>query len=295
MTAKATTKAKQASRRKRGVIRAKSTFFRSARYGLTLQEHRIIYYAILKGQQDGRPFEPVTLSIRDFMELCEFKGKSYYDRVRNLSKKITGKVVEVVYKDDHGEHLLQAPWLVGITYHTREGTVTIKPNKELQPFFEGKPFSETEYYFLIRFTSAYAERLYEILKSLNHKTVIDFEVDDLRLRLAIPPMQYQNFADLKRRVIDPAMRDINEFTDIAIDMRSKRGLHNKVTTVIFSLTRKKAPHFADQVSNDEYTTPLSEEDSHRLLCNLLGDDAPELPGQLSFDEIAEGEKSLMRT
>lgn len=287
MSTKEVTKAKQTTRRKRGVIRAKSNFFRTARYGLTLQEHRIIYYAILKGQQDGIPFESVTLAIKDFVELCELKGKDYYGKVRNLSKKLTGKVVEVVYKDATGEHLLQAPWLVGITYHTREGTVTIEPNKKLQPFFEGKPFSETEFYFLIRFTSAYSERLYEILKSLNHKTIIDFEVDDLRQRLAVPPTQYKNYNMLRTRVLEPAMRDINEFTDIDIAMREKRGQHNKVTTVIFSLTQKKVPRLADRVQSGEYSPPLNAEDSRRLLYDLLGEDAPErepeqLPGQLTL-------------
>lgn len=295
MQSKEAKKTRELSKKKRGVIRAKSDFFRTARYGLTLQEHRIIYYAILKGQQEKRPFEPVTLSIKDFVELCELKGKDYYARVRNISKKITGKVVEVVYKDETGEQLLQAPWLVGITYHTREGTVTIEPNKKLQPFFEGKPFTETEYFFLIRFTCQYSERLYEVLKSLNHKTIVDFDIDDLRRRLAVTEGKYPNYADLKRFVLDPAIKDINEFTDIDIAMKEKRGQYNKVTTVFFSITQKKIPKLADRVQSGEYSPPLSEADAQRLLFDLLGEDAPEqeeipqLPGQQMLDgsEVAE--------
>ena len=289
MPQKSANKSREIARKKRGVIRAKSDFFRTARYGLTLQEHRVIYYAILKGQQDGTPFEPVTLAIRDFVDLCELKGQSYYSEIRALTKKVTGKVVEVVYKDATGEHLLQAPWLSGITYNTREGTVTIEPNKKLQPFFDGKPFTETEYYFLIRFTSQYAERLYEVIKSLDHKLIIDFDVEDLRKRLAVPPTQYQNFKDLRRRVLEPAIRDINEYTDIDVTMREKRGKYNRVNVVYFAITKKKVPKLADRVEQGEFTPPLSEADSQHLLLALLGDDAPEheqvpqIPGQLTLD------------
>lgn len=289
MPKKEANKSREIARKKRGVIRANSEFFRTARYGLTLQEHRIIYYAILKGQQDGTPFEPVTLAIKDFMELCDLKGKSPYSTVRNMTKKITGRVVEVVYSDETGEQLLQAPWLAGIKYHTHEGNVTITPNKLLKPFFEGKPFSETEYYFLIRFTSQYAERLYEVIKSLDHKLIIDFDIDDLRHRLAVPPTQYQNYADLKRRVLDPAIRDINEYTDIDITMREKRGQYNRVDIVYFAITKKKIPKLAERVEHGEFTPPLSEADSQHLMMALLGDDAlepeqePQIPGQLTLD------------
>lgn len=289
MPQKDSDKSREITRKKRGVIRAKSDFFRTARYGLTLQEHRIIYYAILKGQQDGTPFEPVTLAIKDFMDLCDLKGQSYYSKIRILTKKITGKVVEVVYKNDTGEHLLQAAWLSSITYNTREGTVTIKPNKELRPFFEGKPFTETEYYFLIRFTSQYAERLYEVVKSLDHKLIIDFDIDDLRRRLAVPPTQYTNFKDLRRRVLEPAIKDINEYTDIDITMREKRGQYNRVNIVYFAITKKKTPKLADRVESGEFTPPLSASDSQHLMMALLGDDAPtpepepQIPGQLTLD------------
>lgn len=273
---------KDIARRKKGVIRAKSDFFRTARYGLTLQEHRIIYYAILKGQQDKAPFAPVTLTIKDFMELCELRGKSPYSTVRNLSKKLTGRVAEVVYKDENGTHLLQAPWLVGITYHAREGSVTIEPNKKLQPFFEGKPFTETEYYFLIRFTSQYSERLYEILKSLQHKPLADFKTEDLRERLAVPPTQYKNFGDLRRRVLEPAIHDINEYTDLEISMEEKRGDKNRVEVVYFTISKKKVPKLADRVTAGEFIPPMEEAEQLSLLSALLGEDE-QLSGQLLLD------------
>lgn len=278
---------KKLAKRKGGTIRAKSDFFRTARYGLTLQEHRIIYYAILKGQQDGTPFAPVTLAVKDFMELCEVKGKGYYSIIRDMTKKLNMKAVEVAYKDADGLHLLQAPWLTGITYHAKSGQVVVELNKKLQPFFEGKPFTETEFYFLVKFTSQYAERLYELIKALSHKPVIDFEIDDLRKRLAVLNGKYQNYNDLKRYVLDPAVRDISEYTDLEVTMSEARGRYNKVETVYFAIKKKAVPKLVQRVEQGEFQPPLSDEEQEIFMRDLLGDPLPD--GESSVgDELPIG-------
>ena len=269
---------KKITKRKNGVIRGKTDFFRTARYGLTLQEHRIIYYAILRGQQEGKSFEPVTLSVAEFKELFEVEGKNYYATIRNLSNKMVGRTVEVVYKDSEGTHLLQAPWLVGIRYHTKTGTVTISPNKELQPFFEGKPFTDTEFAFLIKFTSQYSERLYELIKTFAYKSIADFNLEDLRQKLAVGK-KYPNYNMFRERVLLPAVNDINEFTDLDIDFREQRGMYNKVDSVVFSIHKKKVPKLAKRIENGEFTPPLSEEEQAQMIAEMF-------EGQVSFDDLA---------
>lgn len=270
---------------KSGVVRGKSDFFRTARYGLTLQEHRIIYYAILHGQQNATPFEPVTLAMKDFKELCDLKGNSHYSTVKKLSKKLTSKIVEVAYKDKDGYHLTQAPWLMGITYHAKTGTITITPNKILQPFFEGKPFTDTEFYFLIKFTSQYAERLYELIKATSHiKPLIDFDIDDLRKRLAVGEKQYKNYTDLKRFVLLPAISDINEYTDLEVTIDEERGLYNRVEKVYFSVTKKNVPKLSDRVANGEFQPPLTEAEQEEFMAELTDTPTPSNEFEVECDE-----------
>jgi plasmid replication initiation protein len=258
------------AKRKKGVLRAKSEFFRAARYGLTLQEHRIIYYAILAGQQEGRPFEPVELTISDFKELFELEGHAYHQKLRILTQKLVGRSVEVQYKDEKGQHYKHIAWLSDITYHAKTGTVTITPNIKLKEFFEGKPFSSSEYYYLVQFTSQYAERLYELLKSLDHKTIIDFNIEDLAKRLFVPASYRQNYFNLKKFALEPAVKDINEFTDLDVDIREKRGRHNKVNTVIFSVTKKKPPEHVARVKHSDPQPPLSDEEQEDFIRKMMG-------------------------
>jgi plasmid replication initiation protein len=261
-------KGRKIAKQKKGVIRAKSDFFRTARYGLTLSEHRIIYIALLLGQQNGTPFEPQEIAIKDFMELCELKGQSSYSTVRERSKKLLSKVVEVAYKDTDGTHLLQCTWITSVKYHATKGTVTITPNKELQPFFDGKPFTDTEFCFLIKFNSQYAERLYEVLKTFDYKPLVDFDITDLRTRLGLPESKYPNYNNLKKYVLVPAITDICEYTDLDVSIREKRGLYNKVETVFFTIKKKNVPKLSERISNGEFPVALSEEEQALLMDGL---------------------------
>lgn len=268
-------------KRQKGVVRAHTDFFRSARYGLTLTEHRIIYYAILRGQQDKKPFEPVTISVQEFKALCELKGQSSYSVLKNITRKLLGKVLEVGYRDTDGYHFKQATWVKSVTYHAKVGTITIALNEELKPFFEGRPFTDTEYFYLIRFTCQYSERLYEILKTFAYKAgePVGFKVSDLRKRLGFDQTtdnstyKYPNFYDFKRYVLIPALKDLNEYTDITVEMEEKRGQHNKVETVIFSLEKKDVPKLFDRIHNTEdFTPPLSDSEQEKVMQDLIGDE-----------------------
>jgi len=65
--------------------------------------------------------------------------------------------------------------------------------------------------------SQYSLRLYEILKSYEnfHKKI--FEIDDLKKKLSAE--HYTLFADFQRNVIDIAIREINDLSDINVSYK----------------------------------------------------------------------------
>lgn len=245
---------KTLNRVKKGKVKARTDFFRTSSYGLSLLQHRVVYFAILKGQLDNKPFCPVTISIPEFKELCGVSGEGYYTRLRKISKSILNKSVEAIYQDKDGKHLIQGAWITNFVYHLDQGTVTIELNKRLKPLFEGKPFSTSEYYFLLKFTSSYSERLYELLKAFSFKSIIDFEIDDLRKKLCVSEGKYSNFAHFKKYVLEPSIKDINSFTDIKVDIKQKHGAHNKVEGVMFIIELKDIPSLYDRVQNGEFSS-----------------------------------------
>ena len=224
-----------------GIIRAKSHFFRFARYNLTLIEQKVIYYAIMTGEQKKKPFSPVVMPVQTFMALTGYDGGGRtYERIRNAASSLTKKNVEVAYKDAKGQvKYIAMPWLTRVQYNTGDGTVEIVPNPELQEHFSGKPFTSEEYYYLFKFKCQYSARLYELLKAHAFKPLADFSVDDLRARLGVEDGKYTQFTGLRARVLSPALSDINEYTDLNVEMRERKGKWGSVTTVYFAIAQKE--------------------------------------------------------
>ena len=67
-------------------------------------------------------------------------------------------------------------------------------------------------------------RLYELLKSYEYRHGHTFDIDDLRVKLSA--QNYDRFPDFRRFVLDKAISEINELSDIivsyAIEKKGKR-------------------------------------------------------------------------
>ena len=78
-----------------------------------------------------------------------------------------------------------------------------------------------------------------------------------------------NYSMMRKRVLEPAVKDINEYTDLDITMHEKRGARNKVTDVIFTITKRNVPLLYDRVRAGEFDPPLSDEEQQITLEELL--------------------------
>lgn len=70
------------------------------------------------------------------------------------------------------------------------------------------------------YTSKYSIALYEILKTINFKKGTKLSINFLRWYFCIEKYQYKATADLKKKLIDTAVDEINEFSDINITYES---------------------------------------------------------------------------
>ena len=85
--------------------------------------------------------------------------------------------------------------------------------------------------------SKYAIRLFELFKSYQYQKIKEFGIDELKSLLYAE--NYDNFAHFKKRVLEPAISEINEFTEIKVSYATiSKG--RKVIKVRFEITRKPA-------------------------------------------------------
>lgn len=105
-------------------------------------------------------------------------------------------------------------------------------------------------------TSKYAIRLYEILiawRSVEKTPVL--EINDLRFKLGIEDVEYKRMSDFKARVLESAIKQINEFTDIkAAYLQHKSG--RTITGFEFKFKLKNQTPKEKKPSKDQNTVDM---------------------------------------
>lgn len=84
----------------------------------------------------------------------------------------------------------------------------------------------------------YGIRLYELLAQWRSVGKVEFEMEDFRLKLGVDPFEYTHISNFKRRVLDFAVAEINEHTDINVTYEQiKRG--RSIKSFLFNFKEKK--------------------------------------------------------
>jgi len=124
-------------------------------------------------------------------------------------------------------------------YFDGEGKVGLRFTDEITPYVSDLKTRFTKYQakYVMPMRSSYGIRLYELcLQWLGDER--EFSVNEFR-RMFELETKYKQIEALKRRVIQPALDDINKWSDIRVDFGQRKSGRN-VTHFQFMITRKKA-------------------------------------------------------
>ena len=115
-------------------------------------------------------------------------------------------------------------------------------------------------------TSIYAKRIYEQLCGWDSGTVYRMEVGRFKEMFCITGL-YSQLSDLRKRVLEPAVKEINEKTDLTVNFSLEKGASDTRTRVIvFKVLRNPALLVADELSRKYIVWPEA-----RLMEFLTGD------------------------
>ena len=109
----------------------------------------------------------------------------------------------------------------------------------LEPYLLNLKETYTKYRlgYVINFKSEYSFRLYEIMKQyekIGERTVL---IEELKELLMIDNNKYQKYSHLKSFVIQKAMQEINQYSDIKINLEKEEKEGKKVVGLVFSINK----------------------------------------------------------
>lgn len=205
---------------------------------MTLQTARLIRLLITQVVKEDKDLKTYSCKITDLAKFLNVDSSNLYRDIREICDCAMKSVVYI------GTGNPKQPWemfhWLSTASYDGEGTLTLRLSDQIKPYVLEleKWFTQYQLKNILEFNSYYAIRLYEIIKCEDGltggaKSELDFEIDELRQYFDCE-QKYKLFADFKRKVIEVAVREINEKSDIyIIPIYKKTG--RAVTSIRFEI------------------------------------------------------------
>lgn len=210
-----------------------------SRHQLTVREQKAVLYAISKIRPEDTALQEYVFDIKDFYALCGLESDSY-TVLKALLLGLKSKSWWMQIDDEGTESAVS--WFNTVRTNKKSGKVTIKFHEDMMPFLveltkQGAFYTGYSLQYVLPMSSQYAPRLYELLKSYQkNNRVWFFEVEELKKLMNA--QSYDRWPDFRRRVIEPALEEINKYTDIKVAYDAKKE-GRRIARIEFYMLGKK--------------------------------------------------------
>jgi len=259
-----------------------------AAYRLTLDEQRLMMLCITKVRRDAKNPRRFTIRHDEYCE--EFKTSYAYRNMRDAAMRLQQRIIKV------GETVIDGKKYDGgaisvLSRHMwqeNEGEIMLDFSEFFMPFLESlsRDFTRFGLKDIARMKSIYSIRIYELLKMAseqqkkNSEPVFNIEISELRRMFELEG-KYSRHEAFRRKVIDVAVAEINEYSPLLIEYEQiKKG--RRIHALKFNISRKKESYSLQPTKNKKEVqkamTELKEALKMGLDVRLLGKDVREVNG-----------------
>ena len=264
---------------------------------LTLAELHIVQLAIVDARETGTGLStdtPLRIDARRYAEVFNTTRQNAYQRMKEAEDTLFNR--RFSFYDENGK-LVKSRWIQQVRYLDDEGAIElvftlavvqgISRIDGVKEFFTQYLLSQTS-----QLNSVYSARLYELLiqwRSTGKVPII--ELGDFREQLGIGVNEYQRMHHFKARVLEPAIKEINEKTDIKAEYEQhKKG--RVISGFSFKFKQKAKPENSIKTKRDPNTPDffVKMTDAQRHLFANKMSEMPEMSkysqGTESFQQFA---------
>lgn len=182
----------------------------NAKYSLTALESKIALTVISMVRKEDEAFFMYQIPIKNFDYLTKDKNHS-------LLKKTCLNLMRKPLQVQEGSSWIIFNWFSSIRYEGKEGMLYFKVSDDLKPYLLQlkESFKSYDLKYIINMKSEYSIRIYELLKQYEKIGHRFFDIKELREVLEVPKSYL--YSNMKRKVLNIALKEINQFSDIYIN------------------------------------------------------------------------------
>lgn len=234
----------QTSKRKDYMVVKSNQLIQKSRFKLSLPEQKTVAFicSMIKPviELDTISKVPYQLEyefdIREYCRVCAIdydNGKNYAD-VKRILKGLRDKSMWLELPDGSET---TAGWLAKAQTNKGSGIAHIRLDEDLVPYLFNlqERFTAYRLLYIAKMKSQFSPRMYEILRSYAWQKKVTIDLEVLKKVLMVESVKsYQNFKDFRKWVLEPAISEINEFTDLQVSYNTvTKG--RKVIKIAFSI------------------------------------------------------------
>ena len=236
-----------------------------ARYRLHLVEHQLIVYAISRAREEEKGLAAgswLTIDPDKFAEQFGTDKKNAYRQIQEAANNLWHRAITLhdIDPETGEDRVIETRWIAAKARIDKTERVQLMFAPLVIPYIkrlskEGGNF--TRYYLenIAAMTSIHAVRMYELLVQYRELGNREFEVDELKSYLGMEE-EYPRITEFKRWVIDEAVKQINEHSDLKVAYtQSKTG--RTVTHLSFTIKAKPEPKKATKAAPKSIKLPDS--------------------------------------
>jgi plasmid replication initiation protein len=214
-----------------------------ASYKLTLIEQKTLLAGI--SQIDSRkPLDPLQgfeISVDDLIKLSETETKNEYRDLKIAAERLLTRIVTINNPLPNEKRVtqLKTHWVSSVFYIPEEGKIRLYFSPQIVPYLSQLTSEFTQYQLkcIGKMSSIYAIRLYELLMQWKDVGKRDVELEWLRQCFELGD-KYPSIKDFKKYVLDPAVKDINEHSNLQVAWTQRKS-GRTVTHLLFTFTEKQ--------------------------------------------------------
>ncbi|BFL71424.1 hypothetical protein SKB0120_24900 (plasmid) [Moraxella osloensis] len=217
-----------------------------ASHKLSETEQRLVLLAIIRAREVGDSVEQLKdkeliIHATDYIKVFGVERQSAYE---SLKKAVLG-----LFEEKWGYRFINAKGNIEIGYERfiqsakyieNEATIKFMFANSIIPMLVEleRNFTSYEIEQVANLQSRYSMRLYECLIRFKASKTLTISLDELRFRFGLLDNEYKAMSDFKKRVLDMAVKDINENTDVIVNYEQhKQG--RTITGFTFKFRQKR--------------------------------------------------------
>ncbi len=215
----------------------------NASYSLGLVEQRIMLLAIVEARETGQGIDTDTfleVHAQHYADRFDIDVNNAYSMLSEATQTLFNRQVTYTVQDEkrNKPEKRVVRWVSGISYVEGAGVVKLRFAPEVVPLITRLEKNFTSYELeQVKNLNTYSTRLYEILVSWRSVGKVTITLENLRNNLGLTD-EYSRLEAFKRRVLDLALNQINEHTDITAQYEQhKQG--RVITGFTFRFKMKK--------------------------------------------------------